>query len=100
MNNYETVFILTPDLSEAQVKEAVAKFVGILKGEGAEIVNEENWGLKKLAYQIQKKTTGYYQLVEFQAQQREEAARHNPLTKGENKNGCIRSTLPHSPDRR
>ena len=51
MNNYETVFILTPDLSEAQVKEAVAKFVGILKGEGAEIVNEENWGLKKLAYQ-------------------------------------------------
>ena len=70
MNNYETVFILTPDLSEAQVKEAVAKFVGILKGEGAEIVNEENWGLKKLAYQIQKKTTGYYQLVEFQLSQR------------------------------
>ena len=68
MNNYETVFILTPDLSEAQVKEAVAKFVDVLKGEGAEIVNEENWGLKKLAYSIQKKTTGYYQLVEFQAQ--------------------------------
>ena len=68
MNNYETVFILTPDLSEAQVKEAVAKFVDVLKGEGAEIVNEENWGLKKLAYTIQKKTTGYYQLVEFQAQ--------------------------------
>ena len=68
MNNYETVFILTPDLSEAQVKEAVAKFVDILKGEGSEIVNEENWGLKKVAYTIQKKTTGYYQLVEFKAQ--------------------------------
>ena len=68
MNNYETVFILTPDLSEAQVKEAVAKFVDVLKGEGAEIVNEENWGLKKLAYTIQKKTTAYYQLVEFKAQ--------------------------------
>ena len=68
MNNYETVFILTPDLSEAQVKEAVAKFVDVLKGEGAEIVNEENWGLKTLAYTIQKKTTGYYQLVEFKAQ--------------------------------
>ena len=68
MNNYETVFCLTPDLSEAQVKEAVAKFVDVLKGEGAEIVNEENWGLKKLAYTIQKKTTGYYQLVEFKAQ--------------------------------
>ena len=68
MNTDETVFILTPDLSEAQVKEAVAKFVDVLKGEGAEIVNEENWGLKKLAYTIQKKTTGYYQLVEFKAQ--------------------------------
>ncbi|WP_455110299.1 30S ribosomal protein S6 [Porphyromonas sp.] len=68
MNNYETVFILTPDLSEAQVKEAVAKFVDILKGEGAEIVNEENWGIKKLAYSINKKTTGFYQFVEFKAQ--------------------------------
>ena len=68
MNNYETVFILTPDLSEAQVKEAVAKFVDVLKGEGAEIVNEENWGIKKLAYSINKKTTGFYQFVEFKAQ--------------------------------
>ena len=67
-NNYETVFILTPDLSEAQVKEAVAKFVDILKAEGAEIVNEENWGIKKLAYSINKKTTGFYQFVEFKAQ--------------------------------
>ena len=68
MNNYETVFILTPDLSEAQVKEAVAKFVDVLQSEGAEIVNEENWGLKKLAYPIAKKSTGYYQFLEFQAQ--------------------------------
>ena len=68
MNNYETVFILTPDLSEAQVKEAVAKFVDILKAEGAEMVNEENWGIKKLAYSINKKTTGFYQFVEFKAQ--------------------------------
>ncbi|MDR1161389.1 MAG: 30S ribosomal protein S6 [Tannerellaceae bacterium] len=67
MNNYETVFILTPVLSDAQMKEAVEKFTNLLKGEGAEIVNEENWGLKKLAYPIQKKTTGFYQLVEFKA---------------------------------
>ena len=49
MNQYETVFILTPVLSDAQMKEAVEKFKGILTAEGAEIVNEENWGLKKLA---------------------------------------------------
>jgi small subunit ribosomal protein S6 len=67
MNNYETVFILTPVLSEAQMKEAVDKFTDLLKAEGAEIVNEENWGLRKLAYPIQKKTTGFYQLVEFKA---------------------------------
>jgi small subunit ribosomal protein S6 len=67
MNNYETVFILTPVLSDAQMKEAVEKFTTLLKSEGAEIVNEENWGLRKLAYPIDKKTTGFYQLVEFKA---------------------------------
>ena len=63
MNNYETVFILTPVLSDAQMKEAVEKFTNLLKAQGAEIVNEENWGLRKLAYPIDKKTTGFYQLV-------------------------------------
>ncbi|MDR3119017.1 MAG: 30S ribosomal protein S6 [Mediterranea sp.] len=67
MNQYETVFILTPVLSDVQMKEAVEKFTGILKEEGAEIINEEYWGLKKLAYPIQKKSTGFYQLVEFKA---------------------------------
>jgi small subunit ribosomal protein S6 len=67
MNNYETVFILTPVLSEVQMKETVEKFTTLLKKEGAEIVNEENWGLRKLAYPIDKKTTGFYQLVEFKA---------------------------------
>lgn len=68
MNHYETVFITTPVLSEAQMKEAVEKFLGILKNEGAEIVHEENWGLKKLAYPIQKKSTGFYYLIEFKAE--------------------------------
>jgi small subunit ribosomal protein S6 len=67
MNNYETVFILTPVLSDIQMKEAVEKFKEILIADGAEIVNEENWGLRKLAYQIQKKSTGFYSLIEFQS---------------------------------
>ncbi|MDE7411483.1 MAG: 30S ribosomal protein S6 [Paramuribaculum sp.] len=62
---YETVFILTPVLSDAQMKEAVDKFTKVLTDNGATIVNEENWGLRKLAYPIQKKTTGFYTLVEF-----------------------------------
>ena len=68
INNYETVFIATPVLSEVQMKEAVDKFLGILKEGGAEIVHQEDWGLKKLAYSIQKKSTGFYYLVEFKAE--------------------------------
>ena len=68
MNNYETVFILTPVLSDAQAMEAVDKFIGVLTEAGATIVNHENWGLRKLAYPIDKKTTGYYTLVEFDAE--------------------------------
>ena len=68
MNQYETVFILTPVLSDEQMKEAVEKFKGILTQGGAEIVNEENWGLRKLAYPIAKKSTGFYQLIEFNAE--------------------------------
>ena len=68
MNHYETVFILTPVLSEAQMKEAVEKFKAVLTDANAEIQNEENWGLKKLAYPIEKKTTGFYQLFEFKAE--------------------------------
>ncbi|MBO8476705.1 MAG: 30S ribosomal protein S6 [Bacteroidetes bacterium] len=67
MNKYETVFILTPVLSDAQMKEAVDKFKTFLTDNGAEIVNEENWGLRKLAYPIQKKSTGFYCLLEFNA---------------------------------
>ncbi len=67
MNQYETVFILTPVLSDDQMKEAVNKFKGILTAGGAEIINEESWGLRKLAYPIQKKSTGFYQLIEFKA---------------------------------
>ena len=68
MNHYETVFILTPVLSEAQMKEAVEKFKTVLTSANAEILNDENWGLKKLAYPIEKKTTGFYQLFEFKAE--------------------------------
>ena len=68
MNQYETVFILTPVLSDEQMKETVAKFRKLLKDNGANIVNEEAWGLKKMAYPIQKKSTGFYCLLEFKAE--------------------------------
>lgn len=67
LKNYETVFILTPVLSEAQMKDTVEKFKKVLTDGGAEMINEENWGLKKLAYPISHKTTGFYNLFEFKA---------------------------------
>ncbi len=68
MNQYETVFILTPVLSDQQIKEAVEKYQTYLTDQGAEIINVENWGLKKLAYNIEKKSTGFYAMIEFKAE--------------------------------
>ena len=67
MNQYETVFILTPVLSDDQMKEAVKKYETFLNDNGAEIVHRENWGLRKLVYPIQKKSTGFYHLFEYTA---------------------------------
>ena len=68
MNQYETVFILTPVLSDEQTKEAVEKIKGLLTKAGAEVFSEESWGLKKLAYSIQKKSTGFYFMLEYKAE--------------------------------
>ena len=68
MNHYETVFIATPVLSDVQTKEVFGKFQGVITENGGRIVSGEEWGLKKLAYPIQKKTTGFYFLIEFEAE--------------------------------
>ncbi len=67
VNQYETVFIATPVLSDTQMKEAVEKYVNLIKDNGGEIVYQEDWGLRQLAYPIQHKTTGFYYLIEFKA---------------------------------
>ena len=67
MNQYETVFILNPVLSENQVEEAVQKFIDIIKNQKGKINSQENWGLKKLSYPIENKKSGFYHLFEFAA---------------------------------
>lgn len=67
MQQYETVIILTPLLSEEIVKETLDKFRTYMTENGAEIIHEDNWGLKKLAYPIEKKSTGFYHLTEYKA---------------------------------
>jgi small subunit ribosomal protein S6 len=65
MNHYETVFILNPVLSEDQIKETVQKYEDFLVSNGAKMVSKEDWGLKKLAYPIQNKKSGFYHLFEY-----------------------------------
>ena len=67
MKNYETVFILNPALSEEQVQKTVDKYEKSLKSNGAKIINKEVWGLKKLAYTIENKNSGFYNLLEYTA---------------------------------
>ena len=65
--SYETIFILTPVLSEEQAKEAVDNYRKLIKEHSGKMTNEEHWGLRKLAYPIQKKSTGFYHVLQFNA---------------------------------
>ena len=67
MKSYETVFILNPALSEDQVGKSILKYEKFLKSNGAKLVHKENWGLKKLAYSIENKNSGFYNLFQFDA---------------------------------
>ena len=66
--HYETIFIVSPLVTESQLKDTVARFKKLVTGNGGEIVHEEDWGLRKFAYPIKKKSSGYYHLVEFKAE--------------------------------
>ena len=68
MNHYEAVFILNPVLSETQTEEAVKKYESLLKTQKCKVVHKEDWGLKKLAYTIQNKNSGFYHLFQFEGE--------------------------------
>jgi small subunit ribosomal protein S6 len=65
MNNNELMVIFTPVLSDDEFKAAQKKFTTLVTDNGGSIVGENPWGLKSLAYPIQKKTTGLYWVTEF-----------------------------------
>lgn len=67
MQNYELMVIFTPVLSEEEYKSAQKKFTTLVTDNGGEVVHENAWGLKSLAYPIQKKTTGLYWVMEYKA---------------------------------
>ena len=67
MQNYELMVIFTPVLSEEDYRSAQKKFASLVTDNGGEVVHENPWGLKSLAYPIQKKTTGLYWVMEYKA---------------------------------
>ena len=68
MNHYETVFILNPVLSDTQTEEAAKKYESLIVSHKGKIVHKENWGLKKLAYPIQNKNSGFYHLFQYEVE--------------------------------
>jgi small subunit ribosomal protein S6 len=66
MSNYETVFITTPVLSNEEYTRTVKKYADLIEKAGGTVVHKEDWGIKQLAYPIQKKTTGFYTLLQFE----------------------------------
>jgi small subunit ribosomal protein S6 len=67
MNNYELMVIFTPVLSDEDYKSEQKKIASLVKANGGEVLHENPWGLKSLAYPIAKKTTGLYWVMEYKA---------------------------------
>ena len=67
LNKYESIYIIKPEVEEQGIKELVEKFNTLIETEGGKVSETQEWGLKRLAYPIQKKEQGYYVLVNFEA---------------------------------
>ncbi|GLH74358.1 hypothetical protein GETHLI_28600 [Geothrix limicola] len=67
MRRYETIFIASPTLTDEQSDELVKQFEGIIAEQGGELLKTDKWGRKKLAYEVQKFSEGYYTLFEMNA---------------------------------
>ena len=67
MRLYETIFIASPTLTDEQADELVKQFEGIIAEQGGELLKTDKWGRKKLAYDVQKFSEGYYTLFEMNA---------------------------------
>lgn len=68
MRNYETMFIIRPGLDEEATKAVIEKFSNLLKEKGAEVEAVEEWGMRRLAYEVNKLREGYYVLITFKAE--------------------------------
>ena len=67
MRDYELLYIIKTELSEEQTQAVIDRYVGILEGEGATVEKVDKWGKRKLAYDINYESEGYYVLYNFES---------------------------------
>ena len=67
LNKYESIYIVNPNVEADGIKSLVEKFNALIESEGGKVLETNEWGMKKLAYPINKFTQGYYVLVNFEA---------------------------------
>jgi small subunit ribosomal protein S6 len=68
MRNYETLFIIDPNLDEEAIKNLIEKFKGLIETNGGEITNLDEWGKRRRAYKVENLTEGYYVLINFKGE--------------------------------
>lgn len=66
MKKYETIFVLNPNLDEEAVKANIERIKGVIEQDGT-VTNIDEWGKRRLAYEIDDMSEGYYVLVNFEA---------------------------------
>ncbi|GAB3562502.1 30S ribosomal protein S6 [Spelaeicoccus albus] len=67
MRHYEMMVILDPELEERTLQPAIDKLITVIPENGGTVDNVDVWGRRRFAYEIQKKTEGYYAVVDFHA---------------------------------
>ena len=67
MRIYEELFIVKPDATEEEVDSVIEQLSGVIKSAGGNVDKVEKWGVRKLAYRVEKRSEGYYTLVQFTA---------------------------------
>ena len=75
IDTYEAMLIVIPELDEEQVESTVGRFQTIIERTGGEVVGVNNWGRRKLAYEIDHRPDGFYYVVEFIAGERKRILR-------------------------
>nr|WP_263314437.1 30S ribosomal protein S6 [Mammaliicoccus sp. Marseille-Q6498] len=81
MRTYEVMYVVRPNIEDEARKAVVERFKGILSSNGSEIIEEKDWGKRRLAYEIQDFTEGFYNIVRVKSEDNEAISEFDRLAK-------------------